>query len=225
LRAFIDETMRMSPPVPADLAREVQEGGIVVDGQYISEGMKISTASYCMHHNPDIYPEPFKFRPERWIVDEKDDCGVSPESVSLAKSAFMPFSAGPRGCVGKNLAYLEMSLALAKIVYNFEIRRDHSSNLGGGSPDAIKGRRTVDQYQLRDIFVAIRDGPVDVELATPPPPTSFPPIILTSCPTPPSSYLEQHDFCFEERKNAPRTPQPIDGLRRSYPGTIGNHDE
>ncbi|KAJ0126685.1 Uncharacterized protein HZ326_30214 [Fusarium oxysporum f. sp. albedinis] len=156
--------MRMSPPVPADLAREVQEGGIVVDGQYISEGMKISTASYCMHHNPDIYPEPFKFRPERWIVDEKDDCGVSPESVSLAKSAFMPFSAGPRGCVGKNLAYLEMSLALAKIVYNFEIRRDHSSNLGGGSPDAIKGRRTVDQYQLRDIFVAIRDGPA-VQLA------------------------------------------------------------
>ncbi|KAG7424398.1 hypothetical protein Forpi1262_v014434 [Fusarium oxysporum f. sp. raphani] len=36
----------------------------------------------------------------------------------------------------------------------------HSSNLGGGRPDAIKGRRTVDQYQLRDIFVAIRDGPV-----------------------------------------------------------------
>ncbi|KAF9773128.1 hypothetical protein IL306_009106 [Fusarium sp. DS 682] len=164
LRAFIDETMRMSPPVPADLAREVQEGGIVVDGQFIPEGMKVSTASYCMHHNPDIYPEPFKFRPERWIVDEKDECGVSPESVSLAESAFMPFSAGPRGCVGKNLAYLEMSLALAKIVYHFEIRRDDSSNLGGGSPSAIKGRRTVDQYQLRDIFVAIRDGPM-VQLA------------------------------------------------------------
>ncbi|KAL5583797.1 hypothetical protein FOVSG1_015148 [Fusarium oxysporum f. sp. vasinfectum] len=164
LRAFIDETMRMSPPVPADLAREVQEGGIVVDGQYIPEGMKVSTASYCMHHNPDIYPEPFKFRPKRWIVDEKDECGVSSASVCLAESAFMPFSAGPRGCVGKNLAYLEMSLALAKVVYHFEIRRDNSSNLGGGSPDAIKGRRTVDQYQLGDIFVANRDGPL-VQLA------------------------------------------------------------
>ncbi|KAH7233957.1 cytochrome P450 [Fusarium redolens] len=145
LRAFIDETMRMSPPVPADLARE---------------GMKVSTASYCMHHNPDIYPEPFKFRPERWIVDENDECGVSSASVCLAESAFMPFSTGPRGCVGKNLAYLEMSLALAKVVYHFEIRRDNSSNLGGGSPDAIKGRRTVDQYQLGDIFVANRDGPL-----------------------------------------------------------------
>ncbi|KAF5240860.1 hypothetical protein FANTH_9381 [Fusarium anthophilum] len=164
LRAFIDETMRMSSPVPADLAREVQSGGIVIDGQYISEGMRISTATYCMHHNPDIYPEPFDFRPERWIVDKKDGCGVSPESVSLAESAFMPFSTGPRGCVGKNLAYLEMSLTLAKIIYNFEIRRDHSSDLGGGSPDAVKGCRVVDQFQLRDIFVAIRDGPM-VQLA------------------------------------------------------------
>ncbi|RKL22163.1 hypothetical protein BFJ72_g14729 [Fusarium proliferatum] len=160
LRAFIDETMRMSPPVPADLAREVQEGGIAVDGQYIPKGMKVSTASYCIHHNPDIYPEPFKFRPERWIVDENAERGVSSASVCLAESAFMPFSAGPRGCVGKNLAYLEMSLALAKVVYHFEIHRDNNSNLGGGSPDAIKGRRTVDQYQLRDIFVANRDGPL-----------------------------------------------------------------
>lgn len=157
LRAFIDETLRMSPPVPADLSREVEKGGITVDGQYIPEGMKVSAASYCLHHNPEFYREPFKFRPERWIVDEP---GVSAESVALARSAFMAFSAGPRGCVGKNLAYLEMSLALARIVYNYEVRRDITSNLGGGSLDAIDGRRTVGQYQLRDIFVGIRDGPM-----------------------------------------------------------------
>lgn len=60
----------------------------------------------------------------------------------------MTFSAGPRGCVGKNLVYLEMSLTLAKTVYHFKIRRDHSSNIGGGSSGAINGRRIVDQYQL-----------------------------------------------------------------------------
>ncbi|KAH7461638.1 hypothetical protein FOMA001_g18973 [Fusarium oxysporum f. sp. matthiolae] len=65
LRAFIQETMRMSPPVPADLAPDGQQGGIVVDGRYIPEGMKVSTVSYCMHHKPDMYPEPFDFRPER----------------------------------------------------------------------------------------------------------------------------------------------------------------
>ncbi|KAJ9413485.1 cytochrome P450 monooxygenase AKT7 [Fusarium oxysporum] len=126
LRAFIQGTMRMSPPVPTDIAPEVQQG------------TKASTVSYCMHHDPDMYPEPFKFRPER----------DSPESIYLAESAFMTFSAGPRGCVGKNLAYLEMSLTLAKTVYHFKIRRDHSSNIGGGSSGAINGRRIVDQYQL-----------------------------------------------------------------------------
>jgi hypothetical protein len=57
-----------------------------------------------------------------------------------------------------------MSLVLARIVYNYEVRRDITSNLGGGSLDAIEGRRTVGQYQLRDIFVGIRDGPM-VQLA------------------------------------------------------------
>ncbi|KAK2470893.1 hypothetical protein H9L39_17124, partial [Fusarium oxysporum f. sp. albedinis] len=40
-------------------------GGIVVGGRYIPEGTKASTVSYCMHHDPDMYPEPFEFRPER----------------------------------------------------------------------------------------------------------------------------------------------------------------
>ncbi|KAF5239780.1 hypothetical protein FOXYS1_15480, partial [Fusarium oxysporum] len=164
LRAFINETLRMSPPVPADFAREVDNGGIVVDGQYIPEGINVSCASYCLHHSPEFYPEPFKFLPERWIVDEKNESGVSVESVALAQSAFMPFSTGPRGCIGKNLAYLEMSLVLARIVFNYEIRPDITSNLGGGSLNAVEGRRTCDQYQLHDIFVGIRDGPM-VQLA------------------------------------------------------------
>ncbi|KAI3573162.1 cytochrome P450 [Fusarium oxysporum f. sp. albedinis] len=164
LRAFIDETLRMSPPVPADLAREVEKGGIVVDGQYIPEGINVSCASYCLHHNPEFYPEPFKFYPERWIVDEKNESGVSAESVALAQGAFMPFSTGPRGCIGKNLAYLEMSLILARIAYSYEIRPDITSNLGGGNLDAVEGRRTSDHYQLHDVFVSIRDGPM-VQLA------------------------------------------------------------
>lgn len=160
LQAFIKETLRMSPPVPADLSREVLDGGIVVDGQYYPPGVRISTACYCMHHNKELYDEPFKFTLERWIVDENDKTGASAEKVARAESGYMPFSAGPRGCVGKNLAYLEMGIVLAKILYQFEIRRDTSNNLGGGSPDEREGRRVEDQYQLKEIFVAIRDGPM-----------------------------------------------------------------
>lgn len=158
LQAFIKETLRMSPPVPADLAREVTEGGLFIDGQYFAPGVRVSTACYCLHHNKDLYNEPFRFNPSRWIIDENDTS--SAEKVARAESGYMPFSAGPRGCVGKNLAYLELNIVLAKVLYCFEVRQDPSNNLGGGSPKARAGRRVVDQYQLGDIFVATRDGPM-----------------------------------------------------------------
>jgi cytochrome P450 len=160
LQAFIKETLRMSPPVPADLSREVTDGGLVVDGRYFAPGTRVSTACYCLHHNKDLYDEPFRFNPSRWIVDENDTTGASAEMVARAESGYMPFSAGPRGCVGKNLAYLELGIVLAKVLHHFEVRQDPSNNLGGGSPEAREGRREPDQYQLQDIFVAIRDGPM-----------------------------------------------------------------
>lgn len=158
LQAFIKETLRMSPPAPADMPREVLPGGIVVDGHYVPEGLTLSTCAYCVHHSPELYDEPFVFRPERWIVGEK---GSTVESVARADSGYLPFSAGPRGCVGKSLAYLEMSVVIAKLVHQFELRQDpQSANLGGGSPKNIKGRREAGQYQLYDIFVGMRYGPV-----------------------------------------------------------------
>lgn len=160
LRAFIQETLRMTPPAPADLPRVVLEGGMQVDGQFLPPGVRVSSCCYCMHYSQDVYPEPFKFRPERWIVDETDETGTSADSVALAESGYCPFSIGPRGCPGKNLAYLEMSIIIAKMIYQFEIRLDPSNNLGGGSPDGREGRRNVEQYQLYDVFVAIRDGPM-----------------------------------------------------------------
>lgn len=158
LQAFIKEILRASPPTPAEMSRVVLKGGAVVDGHFLPEGVKASVSPYCMHHNPDLYDQPFEFRPERWIVGEK---GTTPESLARAESGYAPFSAGPRGCLGKNLAYLEMSVVLGKLVHEFEIRQDpDSNNLGGGRPDLEEGRRRPEQYQLYEIFVAMRDGPM-----------------------------------------------------------------
>jgi cytochrome P450 len=150
----------MSPPVPADMSCEVSEGGLVVNGEFLPAGVKVSTPSYCMHMNKGFYPEPYKFRPERWIVDENGSSGASAASVALAESAYMPFSGGPRGCAGKTLAYLEMGLVTAKVLHQFEIRREPNTNVGGGSLDLIEGRREPRQYQPHDIFVGISDGPM-----------------------------------------------------------------
>lgn len=160
MRAFIYETLRMAPPVPADLAREVRAGGTTVDGQFFPPGTLLSTSPYCLSYNSDIYPEPFKFRPERWLSREDDPEGSSAEEVALAESGHCAFSTGSRGCVGKNMAWLEMQIVLAKMIHALEIRSDPVDQTGAGGPALREGRKEAGQYQLYDAFVAMRHGPM-----------------------------------------------------------------
>lgn len=96
LRAFIQEACRMNGPVPAEPARTVLPGGTTVDGNYYPEGLKVSVGTYCISYSPEVFPEPFSFRPERWIVDETNS--KSADEVALAESGFVAFSFGSRGC-------------------------------------------------------------------------------------------------------------------------------
>lgn len=157
LTAILMEAMRMTPPVAAEPGREVLEGGTTVNGNYFPKGTQLSTAFWAMHYNKDYYPEPLKFRPERWIVGE---AGSTTESVALAESAFCAFSAGSRGCVGKNMAWLEMRIVVAKTLWKFEMKQDSANKLGGGSVNAGPGRREEGQYQVYEMFVSNRKGPM-----------------------------------------------------------------
>jgi cytochrome P450 len=160
LTAFLQEAMRMTPPVAAEPSREVLPGGTTVGDHYIPAGLHVSTGLYCLSYNANIYPEPFKFRPERWIVDESGKEGSSADSVALAENGFCAFSYGTRGCVGKNLAWLEMRLVMAKTLFMYELQADATNKLGGGDVNGKPGRQVEDQYQVYDIFVSNRKGPV-----------------------------------------------------------------
>lgn len=160
LTAFLEETMRMTPPVSAEPPREVLQGGTTVDGHYIPEGLHVSTGFYCLSFNKDIYHEPFTFRPERWIVSGNENVGSSAESVAAARSAFCAFSTGSRGCVGKNLAWLEMRIIIAKTLWTFELKPDLTNKLGGGDPQGKPGRKREDEYQTYEMFVSNRKGPM-----------------------------------------------------------------
>ncbi|KAL8997141.1 MAG: hypothetical protein Q9169_003524 [Polycauliona sp. 2 TL-2023] len=138
LRAFIDETMRVNPPVGGDLNREVLAGGTTVEGQYLPEGTIVG--------------------PERWLAEEQDDAST-PAKVAARESNFAPFSMGPRGCPGKNLAYLEMSITMAKVLYLYDVKAVEGNNLGGGDSHQVWGRRNREHYQTWDSFISIRHGP------------------------------------------------------------------
>ncbi|AEO58519.1 cytochrome P450-like protein [Thermothelomyces thermophilus ATCC 42464] len=164
LRACIDEAMRLSPSVGGLLPREVLKGGMTIDGEHIPAGIIVGTPHYAIHHNPAYYPDPFAYRPERWIVgsEKGDGVDVSDEAqVALAQSAFCPFSIGPRGCIGKGLAYVEMTLTLARVLFLYDLRKAVGvADPGEGKPGAGYGRDRVGEFQLVDTFTSLKDGPM-----------------------------------------------------------------
>ncbi|RDW63899.1 cytochrome P450-9 [Coleophoma crateriformis] len=113
LSACIEEGLRIFPPAPIGFLRSIQPGGDVIDGQHIPGGTAVSVSSWCAHHCPDNFVEPDSFIPERWLGSEK--------FADEKKLAFRPFSLGPRGCIGKDLSYLEMRLVLARTIWNFDL--------------------------------------------------------------------------------------------------------
>ncbi|EHK97881.1 putative Cytochrome 67 [Glarea lozoyensis 74030] len=120
LRAVIDESMRLSPPVGGILPREVLAGGLEIDGHHIPAGTVVGVPHYAIHHNPSYYPDPFTFNPDRWIAESPAE---TKDTVALAQSAFCPFSVGPRGCIVINFGENLEDIFVAKIVPFFEPRR------------------------------------------------------------------------------------------------------
>ncbi|KAI1079120.1 cytochrome P450 [Whalleya microplaca] len=155
LRACIDEALRMSPPSPGTLWRhlapeEEENGPFVVDGHVIPNGTKVGVNIYSLHHNEEYFPDPFKYNPDRWMVT-----GDSKDAVASRKAmydAFAAFSVGSRGCAGKPMAYLELSLALSKTLwyFDFETAPGELGQIGVGQ----KG-----EFHLHDIFTSTHDGP------------------------------------------------------------------
>lgn len=162
LRAVIDETMRNAPPFLGTFWREQDPSHkrpFVVDGHVIPPGTIVGVNPYSLMHNETYFPGPFHFRPERWLADSQDEEGV--DARALAHKAFTPFAAGETGCLGKGMAYHEISLTVAKTLWYFDFQSPlgEAGTLGEGQPGRTDGRHRKDEYQLFDIATADHDGP------------------------------------------------------------------
>jgi cytochrome P450 len=158
LKACIDEAMRLSPPVGGSLPRRVLSGGLTIDDQHIPEGIDVCVPHYTIHHNPAYYPDPFSYIPARWIPSKAPK--QLADKTDEAHSAFCPFSIGPRGCIGKGLAYVELTVTLARVLWTFDLRKATGTNVGEGTFEGEGGRRRVGEFQLWDTFTSLKDGPM-----------------------------------------------------------------
>lgn len=143
LLACINEGLRWYPPAMHGFPREVTKGGVVISGHHIPEHTIVAAWQWSVSRCPEYYIEPDNFHPERFM--ENVEIKFSGDRLD----AVQPFSLGPRNCIGKNLAYTEMRLVISRLVYDFDMELDKSSE------NWLKGQPAYHVWDKRPLMVTM----------------------------------------------------------------------
>ncbi|MGB0497211.1 MAG: cytochrome P450 [Rubricella sp.] len=113
IRDVVQETLRLYPPVPMLLREAAVER--TWRKRRVPKGSMVIVSPWHLHRHERIWPDPDAFRPARWRDPDQDD---------PRRTAFIPFSAGPRICPGAGFAQVEIALALAHVLRRFSLAID-----------------------------------------------------------------------------------------------------
>ena len=112
LTATINEIMRRRPVLPNAEPRLVKQP-IEIGGVSYPPGVILTANAHLLHHDPEIYPDPYAFRPERFLESQG---GRAPGTYT-----WIPFGGGRRRCLGASFALLEMKLVLRAVLQRYEL--------------------------------------------------------------------------------------------------------
>ena len=110
LDMVVDEALRIYPTA-FRFTREASED-ITINNVFIPKGMRIAIPIIAIHHNPELWPNPDKFDPERFTPEAK---------AQRNPYSYLPFGAGPRSCIGMRLALVEAKLILIRVLQQFRL--------------------------------------------------------------------------------------------------------
>lgn len=109
LRATISESLRLRPVIP--LAGRRLSKDLVADGLTLPAGTDVTPSIWLAHTRPDAYPEPYAFKPERFLEEGPDTY------------AWIPFGGSVRRCIGATFAEFEMRIVLREVLTRCELRK------------------------------------------------------------------------------------------------------
>ncbi|XP_034029938.1 cytochrome P450 4B1-like [Thalassophryne amazonica] len=110
----IKESLRLYPPVPGT-SRKTTKPMTFFDGRTVPEGCLLGISVYGIHRNPDVWENPDVFDPLRFLPER---------TASRSPHSFVPFSAGPRNCIGQNFAMNEMKVVISLTLKRYELIED-----------------------------------------------------------------------------------------------------
>lgn len=117
LDAVVRESMRLMPPVAFTLRIPVED--VEVGGLPMRQGDRVILSAYLTHRVPEVFPQPNRFNPMRWYGSRFDPY------------EYIPFSAGPRLCLGYSFATLELKLTVARVIQRYRLRVVPGSRIDG----------------------------------------------------------------------------------------------
>jgi cytochrome P450 len=139
--AVILETLRHHSPVAhvvrcAQADAELQlRGGKTL---HIQQGDTILLSMFGLHHHPDLWPEPNKFMPERFLGRDaggEGDASAQAGGRGGIANSFIPFVLGPRSCIGQVFARLEAKVILVRILQGYRL-------------DLVPGQKILPQFRV-----------------------------------------------------------------------------
>ncbi|KAJ7780769.1 cytochrome P450 [Mycena maculata] len=136
LTAVVKESLRLAHGIVSNLPR-VTGVDMQIGDHYVPKNTVVSMSVIFMHLNPDIFPEPERFDPDRWLR-------ASSERLSDMNNNLWPFSRGSRMCLGITLAWCELYLIFAHIFRRTNMELSNASE--------------HDYTTFRDFFVPVWDG-------------------------------------------------------------------
>jgi hypothetical protein len=101
LNSVVYEGLRISDANPTRFPRVVPDSGWFFKGSHLPAGFEVSCTPHQLHFNPDVYRDPERFLPERWL-----------DATDEMRRDWIPFSLGARRCIAKDLAMMELQCAL-----------------------------------------------------------------------------------------------------------------
>lgn len=116
LTQFVKESMRLSSPVPF-ISRTLTQP-LTIDGYHLPKGTLMGVTILAIHRNPEVWTEPGEFNPDHFRAEE---------AAKRHPFAFIPFSAGPRNCIGQSLAMEELKSVVALTLLRFKLTYDSTA--------------------------------------------------------------------------------------------------